>query len=151
MNIIDNHSYFSEDTIMERRKNHSKKRDAILACVRSTDAHPTAEWVYQQLKPQYPDLSLGTVYRNLALFKREGVIGSACIEDGMERFDRVPTPHAHFVCNCCHSVQDLMDFKISESLCRQASEDLQVTAETCQLILRGQCTNCAQRDAASSA
>ena len=52
-------------------KKHSKKRDAILECVRSTTAHPSAEWIYAQLKPQIPDLSLGTVYRNLAAFKQE--------------------------------------------------------------------------------
>ena len=40
----------------------SRKRDAILACVCSTDTHPTAEWVYTQLKPDIPDLSLGPVY-----------------------------------------------------------------------------------------
>ena len=39
----------------------SRKRDAILACVCSTDTHPTAEWVYTRLKPDIPDLSLGTV------------------------------------------------------------------------------------------
>ena len=44
---------------MERRKNYSKKREAILAYLRSTDAHPTAECVYRQLKPSFPDLSLG--------------------------------------------------------------------------------------------
>ena len=92
---------------MERRKNYSKKREAILAYLRSTDAHPTAECVYRQLKPSFPDLSLGTVYRNLSLFKQEGVIGSACIEDGMERFDRNAAPHAQFVCNRCHRVMDL--------------------------------------------
>ena len=43
-------------------RKHSRKRDAILACLRSTTCHPTAEWVYQQLKPAIPDLSLGTVY-----------------------------------------------------------------------------------------
>ena len=54
----------------------SRKRDAILACVCSTDTHPTAEWVYTQLKPDIPDLSLGTVYRNLAMFRREGIMGT---------------------------------------------------------------------------
>ena len=43
----------------------SRKRDAILACVCSTDTHPTAEWVYTQLKPEIRDLSLGTVYRHV--------------------------------------------------------------------------------------
>ena len=81
----------------------SRKRDAILACVCSTDTHPTAEWVYTQLKPDIPDLSLGTVYRNLAMFRREGIIGSAGVVNGLERYDRNPLPHAHFVCTQCRT------------------------------------------------
>ena len=61
---------------MEGKRKHSRKRDAILDCMRNTTCHPTAEWVYQQLKPIYPDLSLGTVYRNLAMFKESGTIQS---------------------------------------------------------------------------
>ena len=59
---------------MAMLRKHSRKRDAILACLRSTTCHPTAEWVYQQLKPAIPDLSLGTVYRNLSMFKDEGLV-----------------------------------------------------------------------------
>ena len=54
---------------MATAKKFSRKREAILTCLHGTTCHPTAEWVYQQLKPQFPDLSLGTVYRNLAAFK----------------------------------------------------------------------------------
>ena len=54
------------DVSMEKRQNFSRKREAILMTIRNATIHPTAEWVYQQLKPQYPDLSLGTVYRNIA-------------------------------------------------------------------------------------
>ena len=61
---------------MATAKKFSRKREAILTCLHGTTCHPTAEWVYQQLKPQFPDLSLGTVYRNLAAFKAEGVIDS---------------------------------------------------------------------------
>ena len=57
-------------------RKHSRKRDAILECLRCTTSHPTAEWVYTQLKPTIPDLSLATVYRNLAMFKDEGTIDS---------------------------------------------------------------------------
>ena len=52
---------------MPTRKN-SKKRQVILEALAATTAHPTAQELYQQLKPDYPDLSLGTVYRNLSLF-----------------------------------------------------------------------------------
>ena len=57
---------------MAQKQNYSHKREAILNIMRGTKSHPTAEWVYQQLKPQYPDLSLGTVYRNISRFKEEG-------------------------------------------------------------------------------
>ena len=54
---------------MERATRYSRKREAILNAIQSTDCHPSAEWVYQTLKPTHPDLSLGTVYRNLVLFQ----------------------------------------------------------------------------------
>ena len=66
---------------MVRKQNFSRKRQAILEVLRSTKIHPTAEWVHQTLKSDYPDLSLGTVYRNLApvsythldVYKRQAV------------------------------------------------------------------------------
>ena len=57
---------------MERATRYSRKREAILNAIQSTDCHPSAEWVYQTLKPTHPDLSLGTVYRNLVLFQQQG-------------------------------------------------------------------------------
>ena len=59
---------------MERATRYSPKRQAILECICSTDCHPSAEWVYAMLKPQIPDLSLATVYRNLARFREDGVV-----------------------------------------------------------------------------
>ena len=57
---------------MEKRENFSRKRTAILNALQETDVHPTADWVYAQLKPRYPNLSLGTVYRNLKKFCENG-------------------------------------------------------------------------------
>ena len=59
---------------MQQATRYSPKREAILQCLRSTTCHPSAEWVYSQLKPQIPDLSLATVYRNLARFRSEGAV-----------------------------------------------------------------------------
>ena len=77
---------------MEPNRKYSKKREAIFSCICSTDTHPSAEWVYNQLKPQIPDLSLATVYRNLALFKREGRIVSVGVVQNLERFDANTAP-----------------------------------------------------------
>jgi Fur family peroxide stress response transcriptional regulator len=89
------------------RRKHSKKREAILNLIQSTPTHPGARWVYEQLKPGIPDLSLGTVYRNLGLFTREGMALSLGVLNGEERFDGVTHPHPHLVCGRCGKVADL--------------------------------------------
>lgn len=75
---------------MEKRQNYSRKREAILSAICSTDIHPTADWIYQKLKPIYPDLSLGTVYRNIARFKEDGLIISVGVVEGQERLMAPP-------------------------------------------------------------
>jgi Fur family peroxide stress response transcriptional regulator len=92
--------------IVTGERKHSKKRDAILALIRSTASHPGAQWVYDQLKAEIPGLSLATVYRNLKLFQREGSVISVGVVDGEERFDGRVEPHPHFVCACCGRVMD---------------------------------------------
>lgn len=85
----------------------SKKREAILQVLRSTVCHPSAKWVFEQIQKKYPDISLATVYRNLALFKEEGQVISVAVVDGEERFDADVTPHGHFICESCGLVEDL--------------------------------------------
>lgn len=125
-------------------RKRSKKREAILACVRSTDTHPSAEWVYAQLKPQLPDLSLGTVYRNLALLKQEGLITSVGVVDGMERFERDPTPHAHFVCSHCSAVIDVFEVDPPQELAQRVSCG---SVRDCVLTFTGICNSCVAIDA----
>jgi Fur family peroxide stress response transcriptional regulator len=88
-------------------RKHSGKRDAILRVIRSTTEHPGAQWVYEKLKPLIPNLSLGTVYRNLNLFRHEGLVVSVGVVSGEERFDGVVDPHPHLVCGRCGRVIDL--------------------------------------------
>ena len=90
-----------------KARNYSRKREAILAKIRSTNCHPTADWVFGELRGEYPDLSLATIYRNLALFKEEGSIVSVGIVGGQERFDGDTEPHGHFVCRECRAVIDI--------------------------------------------
>ena len=79
---------------METATRYSPKREAILKCLRSTTCHPSAEWVYTQLKPQIPDLSLATVYRNLARFRSESTVQVIGCVDGEDRYDGNVAPHA---------------------------------------------------------
>jgi Fur family peroxide stress response transcriptional regulator len=130
---------------MEKKQNFSRKREAILTALRATTVHPTAEWVYQTLKPDYPDLSLGTVYRNLSHFKSEGTINSVGIVNGQERFDGNITPHSHLVCSCCGNVVDIAGEFISTDVSREISEKYLVQVNSSQVLFHGICACCMQR------
>ncbi len=86
---------------------YSEKRQAILNCLRATRSHPDAETVYATLKPGYPDLSLATVYRNLADLKAAGLIRSVGHAAGREHFDADLAPHSHAICQNCGAIVDL--------------------------------------------
>ncbi len=129
---------------MTPTKKHFRKRDAILTCLRQTKTHPSADWIYQELKPQIPDLSLGTVYRNLTLFKEQGLIKSLGSVGGIERFDGDTHPHVHFVCSCCQGVFDLEAAQIPQSLAYQAESLGKI--ESTQLTFYGRCNNCLSKE-----
>jgi len=122
-------------------KKFSRKRNAILGALRASKEHPTAEMLYAQLKPEYPDLSLGTVYRNLAMFKEEGTALSVGVVDGQERFDGWTEPHSHFICEGCGSVSDI-ECKAGDGLCEAVSERFGVRATRYELTFRGLCAAC---------
>ena len=127
---------------MEQTTKHFRKRNAILACLRDTDVHPSADWVYARLKPEYPDISLGTVYRNLSLFKQQGLIASLGTVNGVERFDGNTNPHVHFICTQCDGVTDLHQMRLPETLCDQAAEQSGGQVNVCHLSFTGVCNRC---------
>ena len=134
---------------MEARK-FSKKRAAILDALRGTDEHPSAEMLYARLKGEFPDLSLGTVYRNLAMFVADGEAVSVGAVGGQERYDADTAPHAHFICTCCGRVLDVCSPNL-------AGMDSQVERETGGVVtsrslsFSGKCADCLSRELKKSA
>lgn len=128
---------------MERLSKQFKKRNAIWDFLRHSTAHPSAETVYGALKPEIPDLSLGTVYRNLALFKKQGRIVSVGSFDGVERFDGNVEPHAHFVCDCCGAIIDLPDIAVPEESLALVEQWGEVSG--CRMVFIGKCGNCREK------
>jgi Fur family peroxide stress response transcriptional regulator len=88
-------------------KKHSAKRDAILETIMAANEHPSAKQVYDKLKTSVPSLSLGTVYRNLGIFREEGTVISLGVVKNEERFDGKTFPHPHLVCLGCGRVTDI--------------------------------------------
>lgn len=130
---------------MEKTGKQFRKRNAILSYLQSTTDHPSAEMVYAGLKPEIPDLSLGTVYRNLSLFKQQGLVSSVATVKGVERFDGNTSPHVHFLCTECDAVIDLAEMQVPESLRTVAEGCTGGRVEQCQLSFSGLCRVCAGR------
>ena len=127
---------------MEKTTKNFRKRNAILSCLQQTTVHPSAEWVYNQLKSECPDISLGTVYRNLALFKEQGLIISLGTVNGVERFDGNTQPHVHFICSNCGAVQDMHQIKVPEELNAAVEQSSGGRVTACHLTFTGSCEAC---------
>ena len=127
---------------MGKTVRHSKKREAILEALRGTKSHPSAEWIYQTLKPDNPGLSLGTVYRNLSFFLEQGTVKRVGVVNGQERFDADMSPHSHFVCRGCGGVFDLPWPEDLDGLAHTAGEELGFQTERCEVIFHGLCGKC---------
>jgi Fur family peroxide stress response transcriptional regulator len=126
---------------MSGMKKYSRKREAILEKLRGTTSHPTADWVYDEVKKELADISLGTVYRNLAVFKEEGLIISVGVVDGQERFDANTSQHTHFICLDCGNILDIsadVDPSLNERVARENHLDIVLR----QLTFYGKCKQC---------
>ena len=131
---------------MEQTQKQYAKRSAILTCLRNTHCHPSAETVYQMLQAEHPDISLATVYRNLALFKSQGIIQSLGTVGGIERFDANTAPHVHFICTSCDAVLDLPQVEVPQQLRGMVQQQCGGQVTECQLSFTGICHDCCQKE-----
>lgn len=119
---------------------HSKQRDAILKELRSRKDHPTAEDLYLTLKTEMPNLSLGTVYRNLNMLASDGVILKISFE-GADRYDGNRDLHYHFRCVECGMVSDV-DVPPFDDINSKAQAYAKGRIDTHELIFCGVCNEC---------
>lgn len=124
--------------------NRSKQRDAIQQCLIGRYDHPTAETVYMDIKDEFPNISLGTVYRNLSLLADLGEIQKLTVSGGPDRFDGNPKPHYHFGCRSCGCVMDL-DLPQQDVLNQLAAEHFDGIIEKHTIQFSGLCPSCARK------
>jgi len=85
----------------------SRQRERILEILRGTKSHPTADTIYLEMKDEFPDLSLGNVYRNLNILVETNMIRRLDFGSTFNRFDGNCETHSHFICEKCGAVSDL--------------------------------------------
>lgn len=127
---------------------YSRQREAIKSFLASRKDHPTADIVYTHIREDFPNISLGTVYRNLSLLADRGEILKLSCGDGADHFDACTSPHYHFYCRKCQNVFDLKLPNINmEEIDIEASQDFDGQIEGHFLYFYGTCRACAAQKA----
>jgi len=134
---------------------YSRQRAAILSFLQTRKDHPTAELVYSNVKEAFPNISLGTVYRNLNQLAEAGMIAKHSFGTlGIDRFDYDTSPHQHFVCSHCNAVIDLPMAGDCETLSRideEASAGFDGLIQGHRLYFCGICRECLDKSISSKA
>lgn len=123
---------------------NTRQRRRILEVLRGTGCHPTAEWIYSQVKVEFPRLSLGTVYRNLRLLKEGGEITEIDFGSTYRRFCGRSRNHYHFSCSKCGKVFDV-EIPIEANLDRKAAQATDFSIEDHSAVFYGICKECLEK------
>lgn len=120
---------------------YSKQRETILRYLQSVTCHPTAETVYSEVRKEIPNISLGTVYRNLNQLAEEGTILRLTANTGADYYDGRTTQHNHVLCTRCGKIEDIFE-PIDTMLDAFAAEITKYTALSHSLHFYGICPQC---------
>jgi Fur family peroxide stress response transcriptional regulator len=133
-------------TIIRKLKDHGHKitpqRLAIARIVAVSNGHPSVETIYEQVRKDFPTMSLATVYRNIVLLKSLGEILELGFPDGSNRYDgNRPFPHPHVICVKCGKVVDPVLDSLDE-MKKEVAEETEFAILTHRLDFFGICRHC---------
>mgnify|MGYP005796993583 FL=1 len=125
---------------------YSRQRESIKHYLATTREHPTADTVYIHVKKEFPNISLGTVYRNLNLLTDIGEAVKIATPNGGDRFDGRLEPHNHFLCTKCGRLLDLdLDMKSIDEVNRLAAENFDGIISSSSTLFYGECSDCIKK------
>jgi Fur family peroxide stress response transcriptional regulator len=142
--LADHHTRF-ETIIQKLRKNGHKitpQRLAIVKILAKSKGHPSVEDIYDQIKKDFPTMSLATVYRNIVLVKSLGEVLELGFPDGSNRYDgNKPYPHPHVICIKCKKIVD-PDLDSTDLLKKEVAEETNFKILNHRLDFFGICNDC---------
>ena len=119
----------------------SRQRERILQLLKETDTHPSADWLYERLKKEFPKLSLGTVYRNITILIEQGLVQKIHFGSTFDRFEANPEPHYHIICESCGKIEDFQ-VSIYEDINKQAGTCSDFSINRHMIEFYGLCPKC---------
>ena len=122
----------------------TKQREVILNEVLSRYDHPSADMIYEKVREILPNISLGTVYRNLNALSDEGLIKKVSTTQGRDRFDKTVEDHYHMTCVSCWKCIDAPEIIISNIDSFEKNNDSKI--EKIDVLLYGTCQECRKKE-----
>ena len=120
---------------------YSKQREMILDAVKNNPIHPTADDVFAILRKTQPNISLGTVYRNLNLLSEVGYIRKIPVPNASDRFDGTIEQHHHMLCIHCGRAFDLQHDLVNH-MAHEIFDQTGFRMNDCGLLVLGECKEC---------
>jgi len=127
------------------RRRETRQREAVLNALWTSDSHPTADRVYDEVRKMMPGISKGTVYRNLKVLVEEGKISELNLSGTVSRYEVNKKTHYHFRCEKCGKIFDL-DEPVNKKLDKRVAERTGFKVSHHQLEFRGLCKECQQKE-----
>lgn len=120
---------------------YSKQREVILNEVKSRYDHPTADMIYQAVLKEIPNISLGTVYRNLNQLVEHGMIRKILIPNDSDRFDFNMNIHQHLYCVMCKHAYDI-EANVLSDIDKKIEQETNYQILSHEIVFTGICENC---------
>lgn len=122
-------------------KRHTIQRQLTLDTVQALMDHPTADEVYENIRLKYPDISKGTVYRNLKDLAETEQIRKISLPNEADKFDHISKPHYHMRCPKCGELVDI-NMEYMKELDEKIMQLTGLELEGHEIFFKGICLNC---------
>jgi len=126
------------------RTRETKQRRVVYETIKNTYSHPTADWIFEQVRDTLPKVSLGTVYRNLGVLKDEGLVREIYGNDRRAHYDADISHHAHFICDVCDRIVDVRGVKNIDWRTLKDLVGCEVSDQN--VVFSGRCAACQQQE-----
>lgn len=128
------------------RTRETRQRRIVYETIRNAPTHPTADWIFEQVRSSMPKISLGTVYRNLSVLKGEGLVREVYGNDRRAHYETTTSPHAHFICSTCGRIWDVEAMPEIDWRPLKELVGCQVATQRTEFV--GSCASCLRKTAA---